>query len=77
MHRKSKVTVKALEDGIFKITVQGDEFSFIEEDKLEDENGESEFLITIGKNDYGVIAKITDKEVLAKLYVDKEDKLND
>ena len=75
MHKKSTVTVRPLEDGLFKIKVKGNEFDFIEEDKLEDENGETNFLITIAKNDYEIIAKITNKEVVGRLMVEeKEDK---
>lgn len=64
---KSNVKIKQLEENYFKITVEGNEFDIFPIDEILDENEKPLYSIWIIKNEYEIVEKLNDKEVIVKL----------
>lgn len=64
---KSNVKIKQLEENYFKITVEGNEFDIFPIDEILDENEKPLYSIWIRKNEYEIVEKLNDKEVIVKL----------
>lgn len=64
---KSNVKIKQLEENYFKITVEGNEFDIFPIDEILDENEKPLYSIWIKNNEYEIIEKLNDKEVIVKL----------
>ena len=63
---KSNVKIKQLEENYFKITVEGNEFDIFPIDEILDENEKPLYSIWIKNNEYEIIEKLSDKEVITR-----------
>ena len=69
---KSNVKIKQLEENYFKITVEGNEFDMFPIDEILDENEEPLYSIWIKNNEYEIIEKLSEKEVITRLIKNKK-----